>query len=51
MKSKEQIFLSLYPNKVFLAIASGATPIGSADRAPNEIADYKSYGAGIGVQC
>jgi hypothetical protein len=42
------IFESI-PKKVFSTIASGATPIGSAGRAPDEIADHKSYGACIGV--
>jgi hypothetical protein len=32
----DAIFLSLYPNKKNSAIASGATPIGSAGRAPDE---------------
>jgi hypothetical protein len=50
-QQKEQIFLSLYPNKKKSVIASGATPIGSAGCAPNEITDYKSYEAGIEVHC
>jgi hypothetical protein len=36
----EHIWLSLYSNK-YLTIASGATPIGSTDRAPNEIDKYR----------
>jgi hypothetical protein len=43
--------LSLYPNKKNSVITSGATPIGSAGCAPNEITDYKSYEAGIEVHC
>jgi hypothetical protein len=46
---KEQIFLSLYPNKKKSAIASGATPIGSAGRPPDKITDYNSYEAGVEV--
>jgi hypothetical protein len=41
--------LSLYSNEVFFDYSLGATPIGSAGCAPDEIADYKSYGAGVGV--
>jgi hypothetical protein len=41
--------LESIPEQSFSTIASGATPIGSAGRAPNKIADYKSYGAGIGA--
>jgi hypothetical protein len=33
---REKVYLSLYPKKLS-SIASGATPIGSAGRAPNEI--------------
>jgi hypothetical protein len=52
-QEKEQIFLSLYP--IFFTIASGATPIGSASRAPDkdEIINYASreinYRTRIGV--
>jgi hypothetical protein len=43
--------LSLYPNKKNSAIASGATPIGIARRAPDKITDYESYEAGVKVHC
>jgi hypothetical protein len=33
---QKKVYLSLYPKR-FLSIASGATPIGSAGRAPDEI--------------
>jgi hypothetical protein len=49
--SEEQVFLSLYPNKIFLAIASGATPIGSVGCAPYEITDYESYEVGAKAHC
>jgi hypothetical protein len=34
--NKNSYPLSLYPGKTFSAIASGATPIGSAERAPDK---------------
>jgi hypothetical protein len=48
-KSRSNYFL-VY-TRFFFTIASGATPIGSAGRAPDEITDYKSYEAGVEVHC
>jgi hypothetical protein len=36
ISQKEKVYLSLYPKKLS-SIASGATPIGSAGRVPDEI--------------
>jgi hypothetical protein len=47
-KQGANIFESI-PEKVFSTIASGATPIGSAGRASDKIADYTTYGTGVGV--
>lgn len=44
------IFESI-PKQKNSALASGATPIGSAGCAPDKITDYKSYEAGVEVHC
>jgi hypothetical protein len=42
---REKVYLSLYLKKLS-SIASGATPIGSAGRAPNEISFFKEIKEG-----
>jgi hypothetical protein len=40
ISQKQKVYLSLYP-KNLSSIASGATPIGSTERAPDEISFFK----------